>query len=145
MMLVICIIKEGLNPSNSGELVSSVTPHCLVMQNELIRLNCLKGVYVCVCVFFFRKWCIFVYVCYVFLTSHAGCIYHLHIWSQIIFYFLWTKFYNTRYNPETGIHGGHISNKGKVGGWKSCMTDSVKERVESQIGKYLKHFNYSWS
>lgn len=50
-----------------------------------------------------------------------------------------------RYNPETGIHGGHISNKGAVGGWRGCMTNHVKDRVDAQIGEYLKHFNYSWT
>mmetsp|Transcript_29335 Transcript_29335/g.37835 ORF Transcript_29335/g.37835 Transcript_29335/m.37835 type:complete len:225 (+) Transcript_29335:131-805(+) len=52
------------------------------------------------------------------------------------------KIFN-RYNPDTGIHGGHISNKGRVGGWKECMTSSVKDRVMTQLGPYLSHFNYT--
>ena len=48
-----------------------------------------------------------------------------------------------RYNPETGIHGGHISNSGRVGGFRDCMTPAVRRRVEDKIAPYLRHFNFS--
>ena len=48
-----------------------------------------------------------------------------------------------RYNPATGIHGGHISNGGRVGGFRSCMTPAVRRHVEDKIRPYLQHFNFS--
>jgi len=48
-----------------------------------------------------------------------------------------------KYDSRTGIHGSHISNSGKVGGWRTCMTPGVQEHVRNQLGKYLDYFNYS--
>jgi len=49
----------------------------------------------------------------------------------------------SKYDKETGIHGGHISNGGAVGGWKACMTPAVRAHVHVSLGPFLAHFNYS--
>jgi hypothetical protein len=89
MMLVICIIKEGLNPSNSGELVSSVTPHCLVMQNELICSNCLKGVYV------FNDAYLFMFV--MFFSHHMQAVFTTCIFDRRFFFF---SFYEQNFTTQ---------------------------------------------
>uniref|UniRef100_A0A7S2W830 Sulfotransferase domain-containing protein n=1 Tax=Rhizochromulina marina TaxID=1034831 RepID=A0A7S2W830_9STRA len=48
-----------------------------------------------------------------------------------------------KYDPQTGIHGRHISNGGKVGGWRTCMTPAVQAHVRNQLGSYLDFFNYT--
>lgn len=46
-------------------------------------------------------------------------------------------------DPNTRIHGHHISNMGKVGGWRACLTPSVQAHVRKQIGPLLAFFNYT--
>lgn len=49
----------------------------------------------------------------------------------------------SRVDNESGIHGAHISNDGKTGAWKECMSSELQIEIENALAEYLDFFNYS--
>ena len=40
-----------------------------------------------------------------------------------------------RFDPETGVHGRHVSQGGRTGAWRDCLTDRALRRVEGRAGR----------
>ena len=46
------------------------------------------------------------------------------------------------YNPETQVHGHHISSGGRVGVWREIFTPRVREAVKQDLAAFLVRFGY---
>lgn len=53
------------------------------------------------------------------------------------------------FDPETQIHGNHITSVGASGNWKRLFTPAIELECKTKIGEYLielgyeKHFDWS--
>lgn len=46
------------------------------------------------------------------------------------------------FDKDWMVHGNHVSNKGKKGGWRDEFTDKVKEKVKEDFGQLLIDLSY---
>jgi hypothetical protein len=47
-----------------------------------------------------------------------------------------------QYDEDSGIHGKHITNRGRPGAWRDTFTDSVAEAVKNRLGRHLIALGY---
>ena len=47
------------------------------------------------------------------------------------------------FDEQTHVHGGHISNKGRVGVWRECLTEETASQVEARLGSVMRELGYT--